>query len=338
MGITARSGLVLALFAAIALTACSNGGGGDGRSSGIDNSGIGGPGGPQNGTLSVLLTDAGIDVSEIWIQIDRINLKPVDGPALEFEFDPDLDVDLLTLTPDNAETLLDGVSVPAGDYEWLELVVNADFDNIADSYVIETLGGGQFELRVPSGSVRLVSGLTITANHETSLMIDWNARLGLVKPPGRPGYMLRPAFRVIDMTEFGTLSGTVAMDLITPATPENGCNADTEIDDADVGNVVYVFADNGATPDDIDGVDAETDPNVDPVATLDVAQNTDGDYVFSGMLTPGPYTVAFTCQAGNDDPLTDDNIDGDDTATMLFTGGVDIEIVDGEETVVDFTS
>ena len=321
-----RSGTSAALAAiALAVAGCS---GSSSSSVGSNNAAAG----SGTGTLGLYLTDAPrTDVAEIWVEIDAINVKPAgSGPALEFDLDPDLSVELLGLTPDSAATLLDDVDVPAGQYDWIELVVNAEFDNIPDSYVIEDVGGGQVELRVPSGSVRLVSGFTITADRATRFMIDWNARKGLVHPPGQPGYMLKPAFRIIDMTEYGRLSGTVAMDLITPETADNQCNADSPAADPDVGNVVYIYLDNGAVPDDIDGIDSMTDPNLDPVATADVSQDSSGNYTYSTILTPGLYTVAFTCQGGLDDPAADDAI--------LFTPGADIEIVTDEETVVDFTS
>ena len=39
------------------------------------------------------------------------------------------------------------------------------------------------------------------------------------------------------------------------------------------------------------------------------------DYRYSTIISPGDYTLAFTCQAGLDDPETDDDI--------LFSAGVD---------------
>lgn len=307
------------LSAAFLITACSGGGGSD----------------PDfqfrpDGQLSLSLIDAPVtDVSAIRLVIDRIRVKPQgERPILEFDFDPDLAVDLLTLTPDNAELLLDGKPVPAGAYDWVELDANAAFDGVADSYVVETLTGGQVEIEVPSGSVRLVSGFTVTADQETSFTIDWNARMGLTRPPGRPGYLLRPAFRIIDQTDFGRLSGMVTMSLITPATPENQCDADSPAQNPDTGNAVYVFAGFDAIPDDIDGLDEADDPNADPVATIDVAQGGSADYRYSTIISPGDYTVAFTCQAGLDDPDFDDEI--------LFSNTINVTITNGEETIADF--
>jgi hypothetical protein len=299
------------------LAACSSGGGGDSI----------GPG-PQTGTLSIGLTDAPVtEVFEIVLEIRGLRIKPAgDGPALEFLFDEDdpLVVDLLTLTPDNAEWLLNDETVPAGQYNWLELELNADFDGTLDSYV--TAPHGVEELSVPSDSLRLVSGFTVTADQETAFLIDWDARLGLVAPPGQPGYMLRPAFRIIDLTEYGTLSGTVDLSLIV----DPDCGADDPGGDLDVGNVVYIYADHDVVPDDID----ENEPN--PIATATVAQNQAGIYAYSTILSPGDYTVAFTCLAGNDDPLEDDTGNPEEEDTVVFLDAVNVTIEDGELTTVDF--
>ena len=66
----------------------------------------------------------------------------------------------------------------------------------------------------------------------------------------------------------------------------------------------------------------------DPVATVSVMQNAAGDYVYETILSPGDYTVAFTCQAGNDDPENDDAID--------FLPERDVTIVADAEETVDF--
>lgn len=294
--------------------------------------GGGGDSAPQsaNGTLSLGLIDAPVDdVDEIWIEIAGISVKPQgSGPAIDFDFADPLPVDLLSLTDGNSEMLLDGEVLPAGAYNWIELIVNAEFDGDLDSYVVTDSGGVEemeIELRVPGPGggqtgLRLVSGFTITADQETSFLIDWDMRLGLKKPPGQPGYMLRPAFRIIDMTDFGTLNGMVDMDLVTDGSCTSDLNQDT-------GNSVYVFEGFDVEPDDIDGVD-------DPVATLNVTQNDAGDYTYEAILSPGDYTVAFTCQASDDTDL--DETDGTPIEFVLPIVDANVTIVDGVTETVDF--
>lgn len=287
----------------------------------------GGGGGSGTGSLSLAITDAPVDgVDQVWVQFQSIEVKPKNGPALTFAFDTPLSVDLKTLTGDNTEVLLNKEQVPAGEYNWIRLIVNADFDGVSDSYVV-TEAGGQVEIRVPSGEVKLVSGFTVVQGGEASFVIDWNLRMGLTDPPGQDGYLLKPAFRIVDLQEFGGIQGTVDIALITAET----CTADPNTGE---GNDVYVFAGAGITPDDVDGLDPE------PLTTARVTLNdTTGNYGYAvPFLAPGAYTLAFTCQGADDlspDPLVPAPDPAADNA-LVFTLGVDATVVAEQTATVNF--
>ena len=178
------------------------------------------------------------------------------------------------------------------------------------------------ELRVPSGDqqgLRLVSGFTVTANQNSSFMIDWDLRKGLTNPVGQVGYFLRPALRITEMTRHGTIAGTVADALVLA----EGCLNDLA---EDRGNLVYVFEGAGVVPADIDG------SNNDPLTSGAVAVDSSaaGAYTYSvPCLSPGQYTVAFPCQGLSDDPAVTD-------AGLLFAGPHSATVVHGATTVVDF--
>ena len=318
----------LALFATL-LAACSGGSGTGSNAS-------------ANGatTLSVSLMDtpaAAVDnVTEVNVEIAALWLKKAGSDAVQLTMThTPMTVNLAALTTDKTAALvLDTQPIEPGDYEWLAMDVNADFDGKYDSFVTTTTGG-QEELRVPSGRVRLVSGFTVGANQALQLLLDWNLRKGLVRPNGQPGFFLKPAIRVIDVTELGVLSGTVALTTLNAATATvkaagttprdttgdaNGCL----VDDAnlDVGNAVYVFAGDSITPDDIDGMDPE------PVTVVPVEPNAAGEYVYRTVIEPGTYTIAFTCQAGLDDPDKSDD--------LKFVAPVTRTITADAEVVVDF--
>lgn len=90
-------------------------------------------------------------------------------------------------------------------------------------------------------------------------------------------------------------------------------------------NRVYLF-EGSVTPDDTDGNAA------DPVATANVVQTENActwTYTF-GSLNPGSYTIAFTNQAADDNPLQDDAIQ--------FTGTTNIDITNAGNQVVDFAA
>jgi hypothetical protein len=274
-------------------------------------------------TLTVSLMDSPVDdVTAVNVEISAIWLKAPGSAAKQLTLSQTpLKVNLLGLTDQNAALLIDAEPIAPGDYEWLAMDVNADFDGLLDSYVM-TKTGGQVELRVPSGRVRLVGGFTVEPSQAVQLLFDWNLRKGLVAPPGQPGFFLKPAFRVIDVTELGKLSGTVALATLNATGDPNGCLSDDA--NLDVGNAVYVFAGDAITPDDVDAIDP------DPVTVIPVEPNAAGDYVYRTVIAPGTYTIAFTCQAGKDDPS--DGMSDD----LIFVAPVTRTIAADVEVVVDF--
>ncbi len=308
----------LALLAAVTLGACS----------GSSN----GPAQQQDATgfLSIGLGDAPVDdVLELWVEFTGVSVKPRNGPAIDVPYATPLQVDLLTLDVDNSATLLDSEEFPAGAYNWIELWVNASFDsNPLDSYAVTDVGGQEevevTEVQVPGPAnrrrLRLVSGFTITADQVTNLYLDWDVRRALVDPIGQSGFFLRPAIRVVDMTAYGTLNGTVAMTLVMPPAD---CSNDLG---EDTGNVVYIYEQFDFMATDPDDIDGEVGPV--PVATARVSQDMAGDYVYETILSPGDYTVGFTCQAADDFPDSDDSI--------AILGLTDVSIVTGGTQTIPF--
>ena len=305
--------------------------------------GGGGDGGV--GTMSIALTDAPVDdVDEVWVEFSGYTLKPADdGNAecildddsetscdvgagqIEYTFDEPRAINLKELTDGRIELLFEQ-DVPAGRYNWIKLNTNAQFDEVFDSYVVEDTGG-QIELRVPPDRLKLGNGFTITANGDSAFVIEWNLRMGLTNPVGQPGYKLQPSLRITDLTEWGTIAGTVDSNLLPPV--NEACTSDENTGD---GNVVYIYAGADVIPDDIDGIDA------DPLTTADVRFNDDsGNYEYMApFLSPGEYTVAFTCQ-GADDVVPDPEqpeLDVDDE--LEFTDGINATVSDDAITTIDF--
>jgi hypothetical protein len=320
--IESRRYLALALVA-VSLGACSGGGSGN-------SGGIGGPG-PQTASLTVSLMDGPVDdVKEVNVQIAAMWIKPSgDGPAFELPLEnAPVTVNLLGLTDENAAVLVDNAAIEPGSYEWLSMDINGSIDTVFDSFVVtDTEEMREIEIFVPSGRLRLVSGFDVEPNQALKLLFDWDLRTGLVNPPGLGGYILKPAFRVIDVSEYGVVRGAI---LVSDVTLEaNECDADSS--DYDVGNVVYVFAGNDIVADDIDGIDPE------PLATIDATLSDDStQYEYRTLLPYGDYTVAFTCQAANDiaetnelgnpDPADDSMAFFDPAANMITIGPAPAEV------------
>lgn len=268
----------LALFA-FTLASCS--GGGDDT---------------PTGSISFSLMDRPVDsVSELHVTISEMWLKPTGGgPAFQLEMtESPLTVDLLELGEANASLLVDGAVVAAGSYNWVEMQI--EDANIGESYAMTTTGGMvPVDVEVPSNRIRLVSGFDVGANQAVRILFDWDVRKGLTEAVGRDVLLLRPAFRILDASEYGSISGTISVETIQAICTDPNTPA---------GKVVYVFP-GDVEPDDMDGVEPE------PVTTVDASYDAGlGNWVYRAIVMPGDYTVAFTCEGDLDiDPPSSEDL------------------------------
>ena len=286
----------------IGLTACGGGGGGGGSSANVD-----------TGTLNLSVTDAAVDdADKVLVQFIGVAVKPNEGSAIDIPLDGDsqtcqelLDgmapsptppsedavrcIDLLELEGTKSASLLEGVTLDAGNYNWIRLDVDAE-RGVMDS-IIELEDGSVESLYVPSGSqsgLKRNTGFTVLAGGTHNFVIDFDSRKSVNDPKGFPDYRLKPSLRLIDMTESGNIVGIVETSLLTA----DGCTGD--VNDGD-GFAVYVYEGAGAT------IDEEGSANA-PFTSADVnLDNNTGLWGYTvGFVSPGDYTVAFTCQAAND--------------------------------------
>ena len=179
------------------------------------------------------ITDAPVDQADaVVVQFTGVELKPTGGAAFSRDFPVPKTIDLLTLQGTTRALLLDGESVPAGEYEWMRLKVNAD-PAVRDSFV--TIGGQECEMRIPSGAetgLKLVRGFTVGVGTVTDFTIDFDLRKSVVQPPGQRAdagtcdgqvYLLKPALRLVDNLQVGAISGTIDSSLLSAP----GCVAST---------------------------------------------------------------------------------------------------------------
>ena len=169
----------------------------------------------KTGTLKLGLTDGPVDAADaVVVQFTGVELKPVNGAAFSVDFAPKT-IDVLGLQGTNRAMLLDGEKVPAGDYEWMRLKVNADPNVAGDSHI--TVNGAQCEMRIPSGDetgLKLIRGFTVGVGTITDFTIDFDLRKSVIRPPGQSGmteecdgqvYMLKPVMRVVDNLRWARL-------------------------------------------------------------------------------------------------------------------------------------
>ena len=275
---------LLVAFAAALVAACGGGGGSSDTTR------------QKTGALKLSMTDAPVDsAQEVWVQFRAVEFKPAGADPVTVALKDATGaaapqrINLLPLQDGRTSVLLDGVPLPAGNYEWLRLIVDNE-PNVRDSYIV--VNGNECELRIPSGNesgLKLIRGFTLPADGSVALTADFDLRKSIRQPPGQQGmgvnctqaYLMKPVLRLVQDSEVGAITGKVDPTLFADAT----CT-----------RMVYAFSDGtnapGSTvPDDFDG----TDP--DPVQMVKADAST-GDYRIS-FLPAGNYTVAFTC--GEDD-------------------------------------
>jgi hypothetical protein len=260
--------------------------------------GGGGSDAPATGALSVSLTDAPIEeAAEVRIVFTGIELHRSNGSnvTLDFASQPK-SIDLLKLRGGVTGALTEGAEIPAGEYDWMRLMVLAEKNSQVGSY-IKLLSGAQYPLWIPSGDqtgLKLVRPFTVAQGSTTRLLVDFDLRKSIVAPPGQdPNYVMRPTLRLLDQIQVGKIAAT--LDVAALATAQLGAGASPSTCKPGV----YLFAGGAATPDDQDRVDAD---GFDPI--LYEAVPYDGATPLSTVTLPfvevGIFTLAATCNFDRD--------------------------------------
>lgn len=267
----------------------------------------GGDSSAETGSLNLGMTDAPVDdASKVVVQFDGVELKPQGGKTLTYTFDPPRQVEISALQDGAREMLLEGVELPAGRYNYIRLMVTAS-EGAPDSYLtLESTGDAMYPLHIPSGDetgLKLVSGFVIPVNGTLDFTIDFDLRKSVYKPMSETqDYRLKPALRIVQTDTTGAIAGTIDWQKYAAVTePDTSC-------------AVYVYEGAGVTPDDEGSATS-------PVASAQVKMDDEtGEYKYRvAYLMEGAYTTALTCQAGVDDPETDDDVLFDYVADATVT-------------------
>jgi len=287
----------------------------------------------SNSTLNLSLADGPIDsASNVVVEFTGVQLQPSGGgSATTFNFSSPKQIDLLTLQNGNAAALLSGASVPAGNYDWVRLLLNVGAGNVVAGSYIE-ISGAQYPIMVPSGAqtgLKLVQGFTMTANQVANFTIDFVLQQAITAPPGQTAggvqaYLLRPALRLIDTVQAGNITGTVALSTL------QGLSSSCFDSTGAVAAHVYMFSGTNATLTDIQ-IDPTTGlppaGHINPVVTTPVTINGSGQYVYTqDFLLAGTYTLAVAC--GTDDSSA--------AETLAFTAPQSATAVAHQTTTANF--
>jgi hypothetical protein len=274
----------------------------------------GGGGSGATAPVSFGISDAPIEgLESVVITIDRITLNRPghDDVVLDRFTNEDLDIydedtitiDLLDYRGEDNLLIVGPVELDVDDFQNLRLEIIDEDINL--TYVVEEFDGMKRPLKVPSNELKL-GRFEVEDSGEQTFILEFGLRKAMTYNPGPDRYILKPrGVRVIEVARGTSIEGMVDADLFDGAPP---CDGKT---DPFVGNVMYLYQGTGLDPADFaDDFNPEIDSEaaasyLEPFATETVATN--GSYLFS-YLPAGNYTLAFSCDAAEDDPEFDDDI------------------------------
>ncbi len=297
----------VACFAAPLLTAC-------------------GGGGASSATMNLGITDGPVaSASAVVVSFTGVELQPSGGGnAITFNFSSPKTIDLLQEQNGNEASLLSGASIPAGNYDWIRLLLNVSSSGtVANSYI--EINGAQYPLVIPSGAqtgLKLVQGFTMTANQVADFTIDFMLQQSITAPPGQTTgsgtqeYILKPALRLINNVQAGTISGTVALSTLQS---NSACLVGSSTGSGALPNAqVYIFS-GTVTP------SSTLAPVVEPQITL----SSTGSYSYDQpFLLAGSYTLALAC--------TSTSSTGTTTVAFIPAAGQSATVTANQTTTVNF--
>jgi len=288
---------LLALSLLVFLNACSNSTSGSSGSGSVDG----------NGSLTLGVTDAPIDdTSKVVVEFIGVTLKGESSNLTEIEFAPKV-IDLLDLQGTATELILQDVTVPVDNYQWMRLNVVADGTyeepDIGDidghgkgSYLLQE-NGTKIPLQLSSATgLKLVSGFTVNEQGQTQFTIDFDLRKA-IHDSGKSYLELRPALRLIENKNAGHIFGYINPDYFDdPTCPDLITNPE------DLEGVAIYLYEAGTEVDDFQSIVSKS-----PISSSLVVYNGAAyEYAF-GFLDAGEYILAMTCDAEVDNLDTDED-------------------------------
>ena len=259
---------------------------------------LGGCGGSMGGSAAAMpsqnmahmrlaVADAPLDgATHVVVVFTSIELTGNGGNPVTITFPTPKSIDLMTQSGTASAVLFDQ-PIPAGSYGQIRLMVLAD--GTGNNSYVELAEGTVHGLLVPSGAetgLKLVSGFTVPSSGVADYTIDFDLRKGITCPPGQaPACLLKPAERLVANNSVGNIQGQIKSAL--PA----GCAPG-----------VYLYNGTVTHPEDMNSAAAAADPNQPIASKVPVANSLPPYYYQFTFLPPGSYTIAFTCQANQDNP------------------------------------
>jgi len=302
-----KNNLVTCTLSALLLTAC----GGSSNDNTVNDQ--------ELPNFSLAISDAPVDdLSEVVVCFNQIELKRNGSDAIfsvgdEVEMivanDLCLDnsggiipntvgIDLTQYTGNESIALVDKISIEAGDYTQLRLIMSDG------SYGIDAQTSEKISISVPSNELKL-DGFTATLGGTVGFTLEFDLNKAMTNPVGQAGYFLNPrGVRLVNNNESGHIEGTVSEALLI----DNNLQC-TPLSDSSV-NVASVYMYEGTdiaieTLEDNGGDEHNSLPYASTAVTFDSEQTS---YNFEiGFIKAGDYTIAVSCDT-EDDPEVDEEL------------------------------
>ena len=174
--------------------------------------GGGGGGGTPVGTANFQLTDAPVcaNFQSVVVTVDAIQLIGTNGTS-SLTLPQPLPVTLTNLV--NGATLsLGNVTVPAGTYQQLRLILASNRGNGSTpaNYVLLNGSTTPTALSTPSAQqsgYKINGQFTVTANGQVNLTVDFNACRSVVVAGNSGQYILKPVLNLTDDDQSGSITG-----------------------------------------------------------------------------------------------------------------------------------
>jgi len=265
-----------------------------------------GGGSSNSPSLNLYMADAPIDAANsVNITLTELDVTG-DAGTLYFLFPGPVTFNFYQLQGGLSQFLI-SQPLPTGHYTSITLYFEAAPGTL-DSSITLIGNGNVYPLVIPAGAPTKITvpvNFIVFRNINANYTVDMDLRRSIYPDPNNPGqYILQPSLRAVNNLDAGSITGSVATTLVT-----SGCSP-----------AIYVYS-GKVTPTDVN-INAPSG-TVQPISSALVGINsTTAQYNFTvGWLPPGLYTVAFTCQAAQDNPTTTDNISFTSVTTATVNAG-----------------
>ncbi|ASJ98108.1 DUF4382 domain-containing protein [Shewanella marisflavi] len=302
---------------------------------------------PKTGVFSLGVSDNPADVKVVNIAFKQVVLKGA-GEPISFDVSEDGElkhVDLLSVQGKEVETLVEGQTIPVGEYQMCIYMQNDEDANEEGSYV-QTMDGNIHGLNTNSkgncggigaeeedtGRLFFNKPFTIAAG-VNDFVLEFSLH-HLNKPRGNNNFWtLKPtAAQLINTAEVGAINGQISSDVMDACEVAAG--------GSEFSPAVYLYPTATALENmvdfrpDADVVELQVAPiasaRVNPIT--DDAENVTGyEYEF-GFVAASTYSLGYTCVAQNDDPESVNTPEDVEAPFFLHIDEQDVVVTEGTTT------